>query len=304
MEKELDHFTQDLRASTRHLALRSPQYVQSATMEKRAIKKDTIHRVNLQRRAGGTDNEPFSMWPASRGQTLADTMGDLGLQAGDRGALPIATFHHLKQDLFPRVPRSRETLQALSRVYRPYQLAHPVRGARIDPAEVGALADAVYERSGRDRIRDIRGVLSHLIDNAAPLGLDRVRVEYLQALRDRFHLSRQLLTPTPTELADRASEKFNEIYRLEEHGSLHAAAATAALQAHAAAATRDIDIRGRIAENNIMRFDIDFTLLRELERDLDNLVRGGDLRMATGFRRAPVKKREMSQKGAGVIGFS
>ncbi len=46
------------------------------------------------------------------------------------------------------------------------------------------------------------------------------------------------------------------------------------------------------------RFELDFGLLQNLENDLDELVRGASVRMATGFRGRHIFRRDVWQQGS------
>lgn len=247
----------------------------------------------LDRRAGNSENEPFSMWPTRPAPTLADTMEELGLHPDDLGAHPIASFRHLRQTLFPRTPRSQETLQELASIYHPYQSAHPQRGARVNLEDQDVFVSLMLDEAGRNRIRDIRAILDHLIEQAHHLGLDPIRVQYLDALRERFRISRQLLSPTPEEIIERGTRGFETRMRAEGASN---AAASSSLPSELARTTRNVYIRTRLAENNVHRFELDFGLLQDLENDLDELVRGASIRMATGFRGRHIFRRDVWQQ--------
>ncbi|SPO29402.1 uncharacterized protein UTRI_04872_B [Ustilago trichophora] len=214
-----------------------------------------------------------SIW---REPGVHETMTDMGLQWFDTGAIPIAEFWRLEQPLFPLISRDRQTLEALANNYRRYQLAHPVRGKAVDMDDDEVLDHDINEASGRRKLQDIDSILSHIIQDSDRLGLDQLRVDYVRALRERFSLSSQLLTPTPEEVLDRGRRAVSSI---REGPSLLDDLHSAALKT-----VKFWNVRMGIGKSNLERFSLDFYLLNSVERELDNLVKGADTRLATGRR--------------------
>ncbi|SJX64291.1 uncharacterized protein SRS1_14940 [Sporisorium reilianum f. sp. reilianum] len=241
------------------------------------------HRVDLHPRSDSdTEDQPGS---SEQGRTLEDLAESMGLPAEDPKSVPIARVWHSGEPLFPPVARSQEALQELQRVYGAYQRAHPVRGLAADITENAIHYHQVMRSAGRDRFRDIDDVLNHLLLNAEPLRLDSFRVNYLRALRDRFDLTEQLLTPTQAEIVDGATRRIG--------AAIAGPSAAENSAAEAIKLVKYFGVRGNVADNNRSRFVLDLTFLSALEEELDHLVRGAGTRMATGM---PVSRRDVLQQ--------
>ncbi|CDS00264.1 hypothetical protein [Sporisorium scitamineum] len=213
-------------------------------------------------------------------------MASLGLRDVDLGAEAIARFWNLRAPLFPSVPRSQETLQELKNVYSPYQSEHPLRAQRADITDASIFTAQVLESGGRDRFADIDEVLHHLVSNPTPLGLDAIRINYLRALKLRFDLANQLLTPTPSEIVRMGAAKIRRVPR--------GMSAVEEIWAIFKRIFQYLGVRSQLAQNNRARWKLDLTLLSHLEECLDLLVRGAETRMATGGAR--VFRRGISQE--------
>ncbi|CDU25437.1 uncharacterized protein SPSC_05330 [Sporisorium scitamineum] len=242
------------------------------------------HQVQLHPRSGGnSEGQPQSIW---QGPSTEETMASLGLRDVDLGAEAIARFWNLRAPLFPSVPRSQETLQELKNVYSPYQSEHPLRAQRADITDASIFTAQVLESGGRDRFADIDEVLHHLVSNPTPLGLDAIRINYLRALKLRFDLANQLLTPTPSEIVRMGAAKIRRVPR--------GMSAVEEIWAIFKRIFQYLGVRSQLAQNNRARWKLDLTLLSHLEECLDLLVRGAETRMATGGAR--VFRRGISQE--------
>lgn len=251
---------------------------------------------------GGVDMHLRSPGPADAGISAGSSDGSQQGAAGNRNAALLhiprpergldRAAHFLNQDqpLFPPVPRTRQTLQRLDAVFRTYQQAHPVPIAHIDILDFDVLTNELMYTGARDRFRNIQPVLSHLINNAGALGLDRTRIDYLETLRDRFRLAERLLTPTVNEIESRGVEKIRrlqlgpflvqDLARIKEETS------------------QFLSIRINIADNNGARLRRDLLMLSNLERQLEYIVAGASTRMATGGILRRLHRRGVSETGA------
>ena len=285
LDEILEHYDQELELASRrtaHPPVKKRDLPQVSSSENAPAEEATVPPEAQSAKSRLVEILPRATDPASRGQsiwrepTLHDALQHLGLRSNDVGALPIADFWRMNQLLFRPVPRDRETLQQLAAVYRSYQGSFPIRGPDFDTRSEEVLSNEMMETSGRNRFRAIDAVLSHLLQHHSPLQLDDTRVSYLEALRERFLLSAQLLTPTPSEIVDRSVDARTVL-----------PAGRSSLDNLHSTVSRTLEflrVRTRIAQNNIDRISLDFHLLSHLEAELDHLVRGADTRMTTGAR--------------------
>lgn len=228
---------------------------------------------------------------SDRPATLTETMQSLGLGAGDTGAEPIARFWQEDRQLFPPAAPSQATLIDLRNIYRQYQLAHPVRGRAVDIRDDDVLAHLVTEQAGRNRFRDIGRVVRYLTDNANQLGLDQLRVRYLNALQARFEHVHRILTPTPDEIVDRGLERVRAVQPQRTMIYDMGAIVNRVLAF--------LEVRANLANANFMRVALDSTLLSHLEENLDRLVLDAEARVAD---RTRVLRRDIQQnEPEGVI---
>ncbi|GAC99727.1 hypothetical protein PHSY_007330 [Pseudozyma hubeiensis SY62] len=239
-------------------------------------------RVALFARAGDPSSSQRAIAPD---HPFTEAIYGLSLELHETGALPIATYWSVERQLFPPSLRSRETLQELQSIYEPYQLAHPVRARAVDIRDDRTFASQLMEAVGRDRFRDIDKVLKHLIDKKDELGLDDVRIEYLQALKARFQYASRVLTPTTDEILDRGTEHIQALRDPR--------VATDDIKAVLARVSAYVRVRSRISGANAVRLAVDLGLLGHLEESLDQVVQGANLRMTTGRR---LIRRDVTQR--------
>ena len=244
------------------------------------------HSVDLHLRSDDPPNRQESIW---REPSWQEVLNRMGIAHGEIGAEAIGRFHSMRQPLFQAVPRSEEAMQALRNVYRTYQLAHPVRGLAVDIMYTHIFHAVTMEAAGRNRFRDVKAVLTHLIDNAVPLRLDPTRVRFLQALQQRFDLSARLLTPTPDEILRRGAQKLVVSFRDQSPAEELVAENDKVLEF--------LRVRTQLAKKNEHRFDVDSSILSYLEESLDHFVQ----RETRTFTGRPFIRRDNAAKEAANI---
>ncbi len=196
--------------------------------------------------AGGASHE-YGVW--SQGDTLR-----------------IATFLAGDHNIFPRNSLATPAVQQLAAVYRPYQRNFPARGLPRDGMSADAIVTNLFEVSGRNRLRQMQAVLGTVIDNALAFRLDRTRIQYLEALRRRFHVSEQILTPTATEIGDLA------LTRVPAPPVEYDSAYFNRMAEHIEWVARRMNTRQMIVTRTTPPLAINFALLGHLEDELDRVI--------------------------------
>lgn len=255
------------------------------------------HEFRIQPRSTDSTDTNKGIW---RDRTIQEALDELGMEEWEAGSRPIGNFWRLKQPLFLPMTRTRESLKPLAAIYSPYQRTYRVRGSAFSHSIQNAdtLRYELNDGTARDRFRRMVRILQHTVDNAEALRLDRVRVEYLQALIRRFEVAADLLTRMPKEIAHRAplwaAERFNE-----PGGSSDPLTRLYEVLAKTVLETQQfLTVRLKIAKVNFDRFALDLWFLNRLEIEFDRLVPGAGTRMATGIRWI---SRDVSESSLSIV---
>ncbi len=180
--------------------------------------------------------------------------------------LRIATFLAGDHNIFPRNSLATPAVQQLAAAYRPYQRNFPARGLPRDGLSADAIVSRLFEVEGRNRLRQMQSVLGTVIDNALAFRLDQTRIQYLEALRRRFHVSEQILTPTATEIGDRA------VTRTPAPPVVYDSAYFDRMAAHIEYLARRMNTRQMIVSRTTPPLAVNFALLGHLEDELDRVI--------------------------------
>ncbi len=234
----------------------------------------SLDSIDLQRRQTGDDHiDPESSRLAREQRRIDRELRRIGLTRHEPGAMPILRVWRLDEDLLQPNQIDAYQKQELAKAYRRYQDVVPVRGS-FDLEDSDLVATNILEKEGRDRLRFMQPVISHMLRRRNALHLNPARVSYLQALRDRFAETERYMTPTIDEHAQAAEANARALGRTYAMGRMSDGRLEDRSDYIISQGKRRATERHRVAMQNMLRWLKDLDLANHLEIELDRAVQG------------------------------